>query len=136
QLRVVYPDGETVTNTYDAAGMLAQVDGAGSSWSRTYASGMRYDVFGNRTRAQLGNGDVSVWTFDPARIRLSSLVTTLASSTKVQDLHYTYDPVGNPTAIDNNLPATPNNNTLPGTATHAFAYDGGNRLVHATGSGT
>jgi RHS repeat-associated protein len=135
-LRVAYPDGEVVTNTFDAAGQLAQVDGAGSGWSRSYASAMRYDVFGNRTRIQLGNGDTSVLTFDPARVRLTSLVTTLASSTKVQDLHYTYDPVGNPTKIDNNLPPTPVNNTLPGTASQALSYDGVDRLVHATGSGT
>src|SRR5262249_39434532 len=29
QLRVGYPDGEVVTNTYDASGILRQVDGAG-----------------------------------------------------------------------------------------------------------
>src|SRR5262249_17883626 len=136
QLQIGYPDGEVVTNTYDAAGVLNQVDGKGGGWSRTYVKDLRYDVFGNRTRAQFGNGDVSVWTFDPARVRVTSLVTTLASSTRVQDLHFSYDPSGTPTAIDNNLPPTPVNNTLPGPATQSFTYDGIDRLTHATGAGT
>jgi RHS repeat-associated protein len=116
--------------------MLVQVQGAGAGWTRSYADDLRYDVFGNRTRAHYGNGDVSTWTFDPARIRLTSLVTTLASSTRVQDLHYTYDPASNPLAIANALPPTPVNNTLPGTSSQTFSYDGVDRLVHATGAGT
>lgn len=136
QLRIAYPDGELVTNSYDAAGVLRAVDGAGTGWTRNYVSDLRYDVFGNRTHAVFGNGDVSDWTYEPARVRLSSLVTKLSSQTKVQDLHYTYDAGSNPTEIDNNLPTTPVDNSLPGTATQSFTYDGVDRLVHATGSGT
>jgi RHS repeat-associated protein len=136
QLQIGYPDGEMVTNSYDAAGLLSGITGAGNGWSRTYVSDLRYDEFGNRTRAAFGNGDVSVWTFDPKRIRLTSISTTTAAATPIQSLAYTYDPASNPLSINNNLPPTPTDNSLPGTSAQTFTYDGVDRLVSATGSGT
>jgi RHS repeat-associated protein len=132
-LRIGYPDGEQVINTYDAAGMLAQVTGSGTGYTVTYADELRYDVFGNRTRARFGNGVVTRWSFDPLRIRLASVVTTLPSATKVQDLRYSYDPVNNPTRIENALPPPPNNGKLPGGWSTTFTYDGVDRLTRAVG---
>src|SRR5213076_841099 len=45
-------------------------------------------------------------------------------------------PAGNPTQIDNTLPASPFFNQRPGTASQRFTFDGADRLRHATGSGT
>ncbi|MEP6862912.1 MAG: SpvB/TcaC N-terminal domain-containing protein [Deltaproteobacteria bacterium] len=136
-LQTTYPDGEVVSNTYNAGGVLQQVTGTGSSWSRAYVSNLQYDEFGHRTYAKFGNNDASTWVFDPARVRLSSLVTTLAgTSTRIQDLHYGYDAVGNPISIANNLPASPVNNSLPGTATQSFGYDGADQLTGANGHAT
>ncbi|MEO8549386.1 MAG: toxin TcdB middle/N-terminal domain-containing protein, partial [Kofleriaceae bacterium] len=136
ELQLVYPDGEIVTNTYDLGGMLTQVGGVGKTWSRTYVSNLRYDVFGNQIHAQFGNGDVSDWSFDPLRVRLTNLKTKLANATPVQNLVYQYDPAGNPTEIDNSLPASPVDNSLPGTTTQKFAYDGADQLLSALGTGT
>ena len=133
-LRVGYPDGEVVTTAYDAAGMVSAVAGAGASWTKTYADQLRYDVFGNRTQIRFGNGALTTASFDPLRVRLAALATTLPDgTTRVQDLHYTYDPGGNPISIANTLPPPPNNGTRPGTSAAQFAYDGVDRLVHATG---
>lgn len=136
QLRVQYPDGERVTNTYDAGGMLSSVVGAGAGWTKTYADQIQYDVFGNKTRLRYGNGVLSTWSYDPQRVRLASIVTTLPSSTKVQDLRYAYDPVGNPRSIQNVLPPPPSNGKLPGPTSGTFTYDGVDRLTHAVGNGT
>lgn len=136
QLRVSYPDGEQVTSTYDASGLLASVAGAGTGWTQTYADQLQYDVFGNRTRTRFGNNVVSTWTFDPLRVRLATALTTLPSSTRVQDLRYSYDPVGNPTRIENALPTRPNNGHFPGNTLGTFTYDGVDRLVRAVGSGS
>jgi RHS repeat-associated protein len=134
QLQVRYPDGELVTNTYDAAGMLARVAGAGSGWARTYASDIRYDVFGHRTRLTFGNGAVSTWAFDPKRVRLASTTTTLPSVGTIQDLRYSYDPASNPVEIDNNLPPLGGGSgTTPGRSTLALTYDGVDRLVRSVG---
>ncbi|HEY4176751.1 MAG TPA: SpvB/TcaC N-terminal domain-containing protein [Kofleriaceae bacterium] len=135
QLRIQYPDGEQVTDSYDAGGSLVAIVGAGTSWTKTYADSFRYDVFGNQTRVRFGNNVVQDWTYDPTRIRLASTVTTLPSATKVQDLHYGYDLVGNPTSIENTLPPPPTNGKLPGTSGGTFTYDGVDRLVHAGGHG-
>ncbi|MFN0248749.1 MAG: SpvB/TcaC N-terminal domain-containing protein [Kofleriaceae bacterium] len=136
QLRLSYPDGEQVTNSFDASGTLASVVGAGSGWTQTYADQLQYDVFGNRTRTRFGNGVISTWNFDPLRVRLATATTTLPSATRVQDVRYTYDPVGNPTRIENALPTRPNNGHLPGDTVGTFTYDGVDRLVRAVGSGS
>ncbi|HWO26380.1 MAG TPA: toxin TcdB middle/N-terminal domain-containing protein, partial [Kofleriaceae bacterium] len=134
-LRIGYPDGEQVTHAYDAGGSLAKVSGSGAGYAVTYADELRYDVFGNRTRARLGNGAVTTWSFDPLRVRLASLVTTLPgpSTTKVQDLRYSYDPADNPIVVENALPPPPANGKLPGGSRVAFTYDGVDRLTRAVG---
>ena len=133
-LRLTYPDGEVVTNTYDDAGQLALVTGIGKGWSRTYASELRYNVFGNRIRARFGNGAVTTWSFDDKRVRLNALTSTLASNDRVQDLRYQYDPAGNPVAITTLLPTPGPSSKLPGGATLSMAYDGVDRLVLAKGT--
>ncbi|HWO22671.1 MAG TPA: toxin TcdB middle/N-terminal domain-containing protein [Kofleriaceae bacterium] len=134
-LRIGYPDGEQVTHTYDAGGSLAKVTGHGAGYAVTYADELRYDVFGNRTRARFGNGVVTTWSFDPLRVRLASLVTTLPApaATKVQDLRYSYDPADNPTQIEDALPPPPASGKLPGGSSVAFTYDGVDRLTRAVG---
>jgi RHS repeat-associated protein len=133
-LQIQYPDGELVTNTYDLAGNVAQVTGAGAGWSRTYADQLQYDVFGNRTRLRLGNQVTTTWSYDPQRVRLSSVVTTLPSAQRVQDLHYTYDPAGNPKTLANQLAPLANATAMPGPSSLAFDYDGVDRLLSAIGT--
>jgi RHS repeat-associated protein len=135
-LQIGYPDGEVVTNTYDAAGMINQVVGAGgNAWSRTYASDIRYDVFGNRDHVLYGNGAVSTWSFDPNRVRLQEVTTTFRSFGTIQDLQYTYDAASNPTQIVNALksPLSGGSGTMPGRSTLTLTYDGVDRLTMAMG---
>lgn len=138
QLRLIYPDGEVLTNTYNAAGQLSAVTGAGSNWSRTYASNLIYDVFGNRTSMQFANGVITTAEFEPARVRLATLKTALPQNRgNAQDLHYTYDPGGNPTTITNTV-SVPGLLDLaaPGPSSLTFTYDGVDRLKRATGTAT
>lgn len=135
-LRLKYPDGETVTNTYDAGGMLSEVTGVGTGWQKTYANELRYDVFGNRTRLRYGNGVVTTWSYEPARVRLSRVLTTLPSALEVQDLNFTYDAASNPKEIKNLLEPLTNSSTTtqPGSSTLLLTYDGVDRLTRAEGS--
>ena len=69
--------------------------------------GMSYDAKGQRQRMELGNGTVTSYTYDPKTFRLTSIRTTrpvpqgdrcssaFTTASVVQDLRYTYDPVGN-----------------------------------------
>jgi RHS repeat-associated protein len=138
QLQLRYPDGELVTNVYDASGGLAEVKGAGDGWERTYASGMQYDVFGNRTRMEVGRV-VTTWSYDPARVRLTNVVSALtppsAAASLIQNLSYAYDAADNPTQITNNL-TTPliAPGAMPRRSSLTLTYDGVDRLTTATGS--
>ncbi|MCL4532070.1 MAG: hypothetical protein M1582_02585 [Actinobacteria bacterium] len=89
-----YPDGEAVTNTYNAATYLQQVSG-----TSTYASGLTYNASGQPTGMGLGNGLSTAYGYD-TRQRLASINT---GSGAVQDLAYGYDGVGNITAITDTL---------------------------------
>jgi len=136
QLRVRYPDGVTVTNRYDAGGMLESVEGAGSGWQRSYASQIRYDEFGHRTHLLFGNGIESTWSFDPKRVRLEAIKTKpTTTGPMLQDLRYSYDAGGNPKKIENALAPLANGSvTLPGKSTVDLTYDGVDRLLTATGN--
>jgi RHS repeat-associated protein len=72
-----------------------------------------YNAKGQRTYLQLGNGTITRYEYDPKTFRLIQLRTTrpnqdptfpatranLADPNVLQQLHYTYDPVGNITEI-------------------------------------
>jgi RHS repeat-associated protein len=136
QLQVVYPDGTTISNTYDDGGALAQVTGSGSGWSKVYADEIQYDVFGNRTHMRFGNNVETTWTYEPQRVRLSTVTTTLPSGPNVQQLVYGYDPASNPLTINNNVPAlTGTSGMRPGPSTLTLTYDGVDQLTKVQGSG-
>jgi RHS repeat-associated protein len=136
-LRIGYPDGVVVTNSFDAAGNLAEVKGAGAGWTRTYATGIQYDVFGNRNRLEYGNHVVSTWQFDSKRIRLSNVKTTLPDSaqTLIQNLSYEYFAGSNPKTIRNDLATLwGGSGNQPGTSKLDLEYDGVDRLLIARGT--
>ena len=59
-----------------------------------------YDAKGQRTRFQYGNGTTTRYDYDPETFRLVNLKTIhIENGTLLQDLYYTYDPVGNITEI-------------------------------------
>jgi RHS repeat-associated protein len=138
QLQINYPDGTTVSNTYDAGGALAQVTASGSGWSKTYADDIKYDVFGNRTHMRFGNNVETSWTYDPRLVRLSGIITTLPNSgPEIQRLVYGYDLAGNPTSIANNVPVlTVQSGMRPGPSTLALTYDGVDQLTNVNASGS
>ena len=109
---ITYPDGEVVTNEYNDRMALQTVTG-----SQTYLADSSYDVAGRVTALTLGNGLVQIksyYPWDQQGGRLHSLVTAT-----IQNLSYSYDPVGNITNIANSA----NNET------QAFAYDSLDRLT-------
>ena len=61
-LRITYPDGEVVTNTYDSGGNLAhvegvkQIQGQGQNHRYVYLNSLLYDKFEQRSQMTAGNG--------------------------------------------------------------------------------
>jgi hypothetical protein len=66
-------------------------------------------------------------------VRLSSARTALLSGDAIQDLHYLYDPGGNPISIASTLPVPAPGSHLPGPGDWRFDYDGVDRLTFAHG---
>jgi RHS repeat-associated protein len=96
-----------------------------------------YDAKGQRTRIEYGNGALTEYTYDDQTFRLIHLKTSRTTSgphiSVVQDLFYTYDPVGNITLIRDDAQQTIffNGQVVPPLCD--YAYDAIYRLTNATG---
>jgi len=91
-----------------------------------------HDAKGQRTLIEYGNGAKTAYTYDEKTFRLVHLKTTRAGAV-LQDLFYTYDPVGNITRIRDDAQQTiffNNQVVLP----HCdYSYDSIYRLIAAAG---
>ncbi len=108
---------------------------------------IRYDAKGQKTYLQLGNGTITRSEYDPETFRLTQLRTTrpnqdsafpgthanLANPNVLQQLHYTFDPVGNITEIYDEAykPAFFANVMVEPRS--RYEYDALYRLISATG---
>jgi RHS repeat-associated protein len=108
---------------------------------------IEYDAKGQRTRIQYGNGTTTRYYYDPLTFRLVQLRTTrtnpgdrlptspsnLSNPNVLQNLYYTYDPVGNITEIHDDAyePVFFNNQRVE--PRNRYTYDALSRLIEATG---
>ncbi len=94
------PDGSALLPSYNPSSLLDRIDGRlhGADQISTFVAHIDYNARGQRTLVTHGNGCVCEYSYDPLTFRLESL-TTLRGVRRLQDLRYTYDPVGNPTLI-------------------------------------
>jgi RHS repeat-associated protein len=125
--RLVYPDGEEVSYSYDPGGKLIRIKAANGD---RYLENVVYDKFENKLREDLGNDTRMEYTYSNDMRRLSNLKAFYQSSTFL-DVVYAYDVVGNITSISNRAGAKDN---IGGTFTHNYTYDNLYRLASANGS--
>jgi len=86
--------------SYNESGALNAVDVAIRGGTRNhYVLNMDYDAKGQRQSIEYGNKVTTTYKYDAETYRLIRLVTKRGSNTNLQDLNYTYDPVGNITEI-------------------------------------
>ncbi|MFB9691976.1 SpvB/TcaC N-terminal domain-containing protein [Amorphoplanes digitatis] len=93
-----------------------------------------FDAKGRRRRLERGNGVVTTFDYDPLTFRMTGLVTTRERGRRdLQRLAYTYDPVGNITAIadEAHRPVFFRNQRVD--ASSGYIYDPLYRLIRATG---
>ncbi len=144
---VTAPDSSVYRPTFNEANLLDKVDvnlrGAGTAAS--FVTNIDYNAHGQRTFIQFANDAATTYEYDDRTFRLIHLKTTrragqnglasqlFADTTIVQDLHYTYDPVGNITSIaDDAIPAIQfNNENVEPDAD--YSYDAIYRLIVAHG---
>jgi cellulose biosynthesis protein BcsQ len=98
--RLIYPDGEVLTNRYDSGGSLRAASGKKAQHDYTYLKRLEYDKFGQRQFVDLGNNVRSRYSYNPLNRRLATLKTgkpdeETGLERMFQDLSYDYDRVGN-----------------------------------------
>ena len=101
-----------------------------------------YNAKGQRTKIEYKNNVTTTYDYDADTFRLIGLLTTrpaglnglaslFANPTTVQDLHYTYDPVGNITNIDDDAIPTIRYNNENVDPNADYIYDAIYRLIFA-----
>ncbi|ETP66940.1 hypothetical protein G159_19935 [Planococcus glaciei CHR43] len=132
--------------TYNEAGFLERVDVwlnqavepetllAGNTATQHSVMNINYNAKGQRKLLRYGNGSETFYEYDDKTFRLIQLKTRRnRDNEQLQDLRYTYDPVGNITQIRDNandLVFHTNRRVLPGAL---YRYDALYRLITATG---
>jgi RHS repeat-associated protein len=141
---VTVPDGTTRSLKYLAGGGLQAVSMSSDDGKLTdldVLAGAEYDARGERVTTSLGNGVTVTRTFDPQTFRVARLTTRRSTGRPaqrlLQDIAYTYDPVGNVVlCVDGaQTPANPGPflqglNVVPDCE---YTYNALYRLVGATG---
>ncbi|MDP2941847.1 MAG: RHS repeat-associated core domain-containing protein, partial [Candidatus Omnitrophota bacterium] len=114
--KLTYPDGETVTYTYDVnSGSLEKVQG-----TSIYVQDISYNAKGQIKTISYGNGTHTDYTYG-LDLRLSHILTQ--GSATLQDLLYTFDKNGNLSELTDNL----RNLGTP----RKYTYDDLDRLIRA-----
>ena len=135
----IAPDKSEITPSYNEAGLLdsekvlhKNIDG--TTTETTYIKAIDYNEKSQRNKIIYGNDVTTKFHYDQETFRLSRLVTNRKNENKaLQDLNYTFDPVGNITTIeDKAIPISffANSSIEPKSE---FTYDALYRLKEATG---
>lgn len=122
---------------FDRAGQLSAVSlqPRDASVATTVVSQLTYNASGKLESQAAGNGVISRAEFDPANGRMTALSASLSART-LQDLHYTYDPVGNVMRIEDKAQAVHFGSNQRVEAISTFNYDSLYQLTRATGRET
>jgi len=130
------PDDSETRNGYNEAGLLETVDvdvRNEGTWTPSVV-GISYNAKGQRESIERGNGTTTAYEYEPETFRLSRLVTTRSSDGAVlQDLNYTYDPVGNITEITDDAQQTVYLQNQIVSPSSKYEYDALYRLIKAEG---
>ncbi|MFN0168685.1 MAG: SpvB/TcaC N-terminal domain-containing protein [Bryobacteraceae bacterium] len=146
------PDGSAFRPAYDEGNLLRKLDvalrGAARdgrlAWTE-FVSSIEYNAKGQRLRIEYGNGATTSYEHDPETFRLFRLRTTrppvhdataaeiFADSAVVQDLRYTYDPIGNITELADASLRTVFHDNQKVEAVARYTYDAVYRLIEAGG---
>jgi len=144
---VTAPDNSIYRPTYNEANLLdtVEVNLSGASATTPFVTNINYDAKGQRELIAYGNGAQTHYEYDRLTFRLTRLQTTrpvglngLASQlftgpAVVQDLRYTYDPVGNITRIEDAALPTIFHNNEQVHPISGYTYDAIYRLIEAQG---
>ena len=136
------PDGSITTNSYNRLGLLEKItvtlpDGT----LQPIIKNIEYDAKGQRVAVSYGNGVKTSYSYEETTWRLIKLYSTRSNRDRngqerksvIQDIVYTYDPVGNITRLKDNTYETVFYNNQKVEPLSDYTYDALYRLIKANG---
>ncbi|GEM_PF-628518 len=132
---ITYPDGETVSYTYNDYGKVVKIEGIHFGQKFTYVNKIAYNEDGQRAYIEYGNGVSTEYTYDRYNKLLDNIKTVKDKESKTyQNINYYFDSVGNITGYvndcrDNNVFKETNNYYTK----QSYAYDALNQLIKVNG---
>jgi RHS repeat-associated protein len=138
-IELASPDGSIVRPGYNEANLLERVDVnlRGASVATPFVTNIDYDAKGQRVLIAYGNTAITEYAYDPETFWLSRLTTTrpgfAPADSVVQDLSYTYDPMGNITHIRDDAQQTIYFRNRRVEPSADYTYDAVHRLIEAFG---
>lgn len=138
-IKTTTADNSEMVPVFNEAGLLEQVKVTQTGIAeKLFVKQMDYDAKGQREKIIYGDKNnnklaTTTYDYDEETFRLTHLKTTKANGDILQDLYYTYDPVGNITEIEDKALDTKffNNNKIEPRG--LYKYDALYRLIEATG---
>lgn len=134
-LKQTYAAGYEQTWYYDVAGHVnSQLLTMPGQNSQPLLTSLSYSAAGQPLAEVAGNGVVTTYGYQPQTQRLTSICTVRGTdSARLQDMSYTYDPVGNITTITDQTISTLYFRNRATNGTRTFVYDALYQLLKATG---
>lgn len=146
-LTITSPDDSVYRPAFNEANLLdkVEVELRGAGTATAFVTNVDYNAKGQREKIEYKNGATTTYEYDPLTFRLSRLKTTRPANAAatasqlfkdpslVQDLRYSYDPVGNITRIEDVTLKTIIRNGQNVEPVGAYAYDAIYRLIEAVG---
>ncbi len=140
----ITPDDSIHTPIYNEAGLLneMQVNIKNQGNITRFIKNIDYNAKGQREKIRYGNNSVTTYTYDEKTYRLHRLLTSGMVSPSgaggqqsqiLQDLNYTYDPVGNITQVYDNAQKTKFYVGQKIEQKNNYTYDALYQLIEATG---
>lgn len=128
------PDNSVIRPYFNEANLLERIEAnlQGAATVTAFVNDIDYDAKGQRTLIEYGNGVRTTYDYDPLTFRLEQM-QTLRGAQPLQDLGYTYDPVGNITHIQDDAQQTIYFRNRRVEPSNDYAYDAIYRLIEATG---
>ncbi|MDG5817066.1 toxin TcdB middle/N-terminal domain-containing protein, partial [Chitinispirillales bacterium ANBcel5] len=130
------PDESVTKPEYHLSGTLngVEVKLRGESDFTRFVDSISYNAKGQREKIEYGNSTETHYTYEPETFRLIGLKTVRTSdNTDLQDISYTYDPVGNITHIEDNTHGRIFHDGEIVDPDNDFVYDALYRLTEAVG---
>jgi RHS repeat-associated protein len=152
-LTATSPDGSVYRPVFNEANLLDKVEvnlrgekkpNGELKWT-SFVTNINYNEKGQRESIAYQNGAITSYIYDEFTFRLTNLKTTrppglngfssqiFSNTGVIQDLYYTYDPVGNITRIEDTALKSVTHNSQQIKPVYSYTYDAIYRLTEAQG---